>query len=296
MTNQLHEFKKLAFDDLNVISKHLELINPKICELSMANIFMWSKFDNPHIAVINENLCVQIKPENEESYFLEPIGNSKLPETIEVCLKHAKKFSRISEHFVSHFDRSKYNIFPLRAHFDYIYLTKELAELKGKKYDGKRNHIKKFQKYCPNYEFARLSPEHKKSSLEIFEKWFSAKSDTKYFTKLSYDAQRNAIEYAFLNIERLRLDGGVMIYDNKLLGFIIGSPLNKNTISMHFSYGQPDIRGIWQILLWEACNKIFRHSTHINLEQDLGIPGLRTAKLSYHPHKLEEKFEIEPKI
>ena len=32
----------------------------------------------------------------------------------------------------------------------------------------------------------------------------------------------------------------------------------------------------------------------MNLEQDLGLLGLRTAKLSYHPLRLVKKYHVEP--
>jgi hypothetical protein len=78
-------------------------------------------------------------------------------------------------------------------------------------------------------------------------------------------------------------------------GFILGSRLNPETASVHFQYGDPSLRGISQTLLWEACNKTFSSFKYINLEQDLGIPGLRKAKLSYYPLRLEKKFEITPR-
>ena len=82
--------------------------------------------------------------------------------------------------------------------------------------------------------------------------------------------------------------------DHKLMGFTIGSRVNPEMISVHFLYGDPEARGSAQAMLWEACNKTYSEFKLIDLEQDLGIPGLRTAKLSYHPLRLEEKFEVKP--
>lgn len=45
-------------------------------------------------------------------------------------------------------------------------------------------------------------------------------------------------------------------------------------------------------MLWEACRNTFSEFEFVNLEQDLGLPGLRKIKNSYHPIRLEEKFEI----
>ena len=97
---------------------------------------------------------------------------------------------------------------------------------------------------------------------------------------------------AFANFRTLGLTGGALLIDQAMKGFVLGSALNAETASIHFMYGDPSLQGTSQILLWEACNKTFSKFAYVNLEQDLGIPGLRKAKLSYSPHKLEKKFEI----
>ncbi|MCX5751324.1 MAG: phosphatidylglycerol lysyltransferase domain-containing protein [Candidatus Saganbacteria bacterium] len=286
--------KKLEIDDQKLFQKAADSYNPKICELAFANLIVWQNFDRPEYTFINNNLCVLINPLNESPFFLEPLGKNKLKETIETCFNHCNKLSRLSEDFLFQLDQEKYKINCLRSHSDYVYETKALAELKGKKFDGKRNHIKRFQKQFPDYEFIPLKAEHKDAALELFAEWFKVRQESRFFPKLAEVAQKKALDNAFANFDHLLLKGCALLINKKLKGFIIGSRLNTETYSLHFQYTDPQLHGISQALLWEACNKTFQDSKYVNLEQDLGIPGLRTAKLSYHPHHLERKFEISP--
>ncbi|NQT29522.1 MAG: DUF2156 domain-containing protein [Candidatus Saganbacteria bacterium] len=286
------EFKSLEIEDLGSIKKYF---GPQsVCELCPANLIIWKNFDHPKITLINNNLCILASPPNEPSFFLEPLGNHKIVETVDLCLKDSGKISRVSEGFLSKLPKDKYHLSCLRDQFDYVYLTKILAELKGKKYDGKRNHIKKFKIRHPNYEFRPLKEDQKNEALALFETWFSMRKHSRFFPKLAYSSQKEAVETAFVNFRELGLRGGALFVDNAMKGFVLGSALNNNTASIHFMYGYPSLQGTSQVLLWEACNKTFSDFTYLNLEQDLGIPGLRKAKLSYYPHKLEKKFEINP--
>jgi len=293
MIPEYPKLKSLELEDLKNLGKHLEL-NPKaVCEFSPTNLFIWKDFDRPRLTLINGNLCIKISPPNEPPYFLEPIGNNKLPETAKTCLSETGKISRVSESFLSLIPQESLKIKCLRDHFDYIYSTKELAELKGKKFDGKRNHIKKFQSRFPEYKFIPLEPEMKRAAMDLFEKWYKARKQTRYFPKFAHESQKKALEESFKYFNELRLVGGSLFVGKALKGFSIGSELNRETVSVHLQYGDPSTQGTSQVILWEACKKIYSKYTLINLEQDLGIPGLRKSKLSYHPYKLERKFEIE---
>jgi hypothetical protein len=288
------DFKPLEFKDHDLILENLNSSERNICELCPGNFYIWKDFDHTRLTLINQNLCVLISPANEPPYFLEPLGRHKIKETIDICLKHSRRISRASEDFLSKFPREYYQIFPLRDQFDYIFGRETLAELKGKKFDGKRNHIKKFQRRFPQYGFIPLDESLKTKALVLFEKWFSIRKQTKYFIKLDYEAQKEALLLAFSNYDKLNLLGSAILIDRSVKGFILGSTLNRETIAVHFLYSDTDLPGISQTLLWEACNKTFNNYNYINLEQDLGITGLRAAKLSYHPLRLEEKFEINP--
>lgn len=284
--------KPISQDDIKYIQAALVASNPEICELSISNLIIWQEFDRPQITQINGNLCILINPLNESPYFLQPIGSQKLLATIEDCMQYTGKISRASENFTHQLPKGKYSLTCLRGHFDYIYLKDDLSELKGKKYDGKRNQINKFKKIFPAYKFVKLKPEILNEALALFDQWFKIREESRYFPKMAYAAQQNALKKAFQYFKELSLIGGAMYAGSALAGFIIGSTLNHDTVSVHFAYTQPDLPGISQVLLNEASMNIYNGYKYINLEQDLGIPGLRQAKLSYHPIKLVRKFEV----
>ena len=292
MIPEFPNFIPLEIAQRDEIAEHLRLTPRDTCELAIGNLFIWREFDRPQVTLINNNVCVLIAPPNEPPYFLEPFGALRLKETVDVCLKRAGRISRASEMFVALLPPGAYKTEPLRNHFDYIYETAVLAGLKGKKFDGKRNHLKKFQRRNPDCEYLPLASDHKTEALALFERWFAAREESKYFPRLAYTSQKSAVTAAFDNYEELKLIGGALLLDKKLLGFTLGSPVKPEMISVHFMYGDPAAAGSAQTLLWEACNKTYAAYKYADLEQDLGIPGLRTMKLSYQPLKLEKKFEI----
>ncbi|MFA4843899.1 MAG: phosphatidylglycerol lysyltransferase domain-containing protein [Candidatus Margulisiibacteriota bacterium] len=289
------EFKRLTQNDRLWVAKHLKHLPRHVCELTLGNLFIWEEFDRPQATCLNGNICLLITPPVEPPYFLEPLGREKLVETITTCLERGFRVSRISEDCAALLPSEKFELAELRSQFDYIYLRSDLAGLKGKKYDGKRNHIKRFRARHPEYIFEPLQRSDKASTLALFEQWFKLREESKFFPRLAYVSQKTAINNAFKWFQELHLFGCALRLEGKLLGFTLASELNPEMVSLHFMYGDPAYPGISQVMLWEAANKCYSGYKFLNLEQDLGIPGLRSAKLSWQPVKLEKKFEVKLK-
>jgi len=287
-------FRNFETKDIELLTTVIKEAQPQICEFNVANLLIWKDFDRPQLTSINNNPCILINSINEEPFFLSPLGDQNFKETIDVCLKHTNKISRIPENIIEQLPIGRYKIKCLRAQFDYTYSTKDFVDFSGRKYDGKRNHIKNFHKKHPIFQFRDLSASDKIVALELFEKWFKSRKDTQYFQKLAYNAQKKALTKIFELYNELKVIGGAIFIEDKLSGFIMGTRLNTSTISAHFQYALPDIQGIYPALLQEACKNTFTQFEKINLEQDLGIVGLRKSKLSYYPEKIIKKFEITP--
>jgi len=289
MLSEFPKFKKFEHEDLKYLKDQ-----HNICEFAPTNLIIWREFDKPQLTKINGNTCILITPPNEPPFFYQPLGTNKLTETLQTCLEHTGKVSRVTEDFIKLLPPKAFRTSCLRSQFDYIYETKTLAELKGKKFDGKRNHLKNFLRRHPDYGYVPITPDLKKGCLDLFETWFAQRKESRYFPRMAYDSQKAAITQAFKYYDELKFVGGALLIDQKVEGFMMASPINSEMLSVHFQYGQPAIRGIFQALIWEASNKTFNNFKYLNLEQDLGIPGLRKAKLSYNPLRLEKKYEITP--
>lgn len=289
MKPQYPFFKLLTIDDLDLVNSYLRKAHRAICELSLTNIMMWRKFIS--YTIINDNLCLKESTLNGNSYFYEPLGDHRITETLDICLKNSDRVFCVSGDFVSKIKGDRYKIISLRDESDYIYSTSQIAWLKGRRFDGKRNHINKFLTKYPNHDIAALSGKHARDVMALFDVW-SEGANSRNVT-ISRFFQRFVLKDCFKYFSEYGLSGLALFHEQNCIAFIVGSCLAKDIITVPFFYSHPDYPGASQYLLSKACLGVFSSFKYINLEQDMGIAGLRKSKLSYYPVKLEEKFQIE---
>jgi len=104
-----------------------------------------------------------------------------------------------------------------------------------------------------------------------------------------------AVRLALQHFAELELAGGLILMDWRVEAFTLGELLNRDTAVVHIEKANPDIRGLYALINQQFCEQAWAATPFLNREQDLGEPGLRTAKLSYHPHRLVEKFRVKLK-
>ncbi len=296
MVPEYPSLEPLRDEHREFLAEHLDLKTRTICDLVLANLYLWIECEEPSLTLIHGNLCILIEPHSEAPYFLEPLGQERLAETADLCLQHAGKISRVSESFLDFLPPGQFQILPLRDHFDYVFEVQSLAELKGKKYDGKRNQIKKFKRNHPDHQFLPLRKDHLLQALDLFDRWASGREkgneNGAAETPANVVCQRHAIQKAFEDFDVLNLMGGAIFVESRMEGFMIASSGGHDIATAHLQYANSDMAGIYQVLLSETCRQILPAFNLVNLEEDLGIPGLRKTKLSNQPIRLEKKFLI----
>jgi hypothetical protein len=284
---QFPEFKLIDLADRDLFEETISRHPSEACEVHFASLYLWRHFEHSKVTVINGNLCVLCEPPSEPAYFLQPIGEKDMEGTIRTCLSFAPRLSRVDESFALRHG----GVFRCeldRDNFDYVYLAEELAELRGKKFDGKRNRIRKFEK-CNAYEYARLSPDHLPGCREVLTKWLEAKAGSDGFIG---NVWRSVVEEGLAHFDELGLRGGVFKVDGRLAAFSLGTRLTPETAVIPIEIVDAGYEGLSQLVNREFVRREWIDCRFINREQDNGIPGLRRAKSSYQPHHFVKKYNI----
>jgi hypothetical protein len=162
------------------------------------------------------------------------------------------------------------------ADADYLYLSRKLVELKGKKLIKKRNLISQFRTLHPDSLCRNLGPADAAECRGLAVEW-SRHRDSSAADELL------ALDRALASFEELDLSGVGIFIGGRMAAFSIYSRQNSNTVSVHFEKFDPAVKGASQVVNWETARVLTDRFPYINREQDLGIEGLRMAKMSYSP-------------
>ncbi len=282
------DFKPVGLEDRELIKGHLDGSHPGTCELNFANIFIWRKSEHPRYTILDGHLCILLEPDFEPSYFLPPSGDTKLVETVRTCLSLAPRLSRVPEEFVLKLGGA-FSVAEDPDNFDYVYRTEDLALLMGKKFDGKRNRIRKFESNFKN-SYETLDDRHIDDCRSLLESWFLEKGNSEPYLK----AEKEAIHEALTFHDPLGLKGGVAIVEGRVEAFSIGMRLTDDTAVVQIEIANSAIVGLAQWINREFVRREWSGFRFINREQDLGYPGLKRAKQSYQPCRLVKKYNVFP--
>jgi hypothetical protein len=296
MLPQFPQFKSLEIHDREFIHDALWSYQPHTSELTFTNLFVWRTHYGFHWSMHKDCLILLSQAHEDDVYLLPPIGHaSRLDVTIEVLEWLKKKYGqarieRADKRLLTELDPEKESVRvePQRDHFDYVYKSKHLIELAGNIYHSKRNHINKFLKsYSFSYE--KMSEKHLHPCMELIEQWCGVHRCEEDLNLLG---EWEAIGDLLAHFEELKVQAGVVLIDNKVEAFTFGESLNTNTAVVHFEKANPAINGLYSVINQKFAEENWSNTEYINRQQDLGQPGLRKAKLSYHPETLVEKYTI----
>ena len=285
---EFSEFKPLELEDKEWVDGILRRFPPETCEMTFANMFIWRNVERPFWTMIDGTLCVLCRPDSEPPYFLPPAGPGDPRKTAAACFDIVPRLSRVPESLAGRLS-ADFAVLPDRDNADYVYRTCDLAELNGKKFDGKRNRIRKFTK---NHVFsaADLDSTRLSDCRRLLDVWAAEKAGSSEF-----EVQKSVIGEAIDHFVDLDLCGCAVLVGGRVEAFSIGGELSADTAVVHIEIGNPAFEGLPQLINRECARRAWTDYAWINREQDAGHPGLRKAKLSYRPHHLITKYNITPR-
>lgn len=293
------EFNDISINDRKKAIKYLDSTEYLSCENTFGNHFLWGaeKFD-VKIGYVEEFFTAIYSANNRDwqKSFLFPTGKGDLKKAIEKLLEYCQTIdiklnlhnaskSQIEE--VERLFPGKFEFFSDRDTFDYIYNIEDLTNLSGKKYHGKRNHIKRFKDL--NWSFEEITKDNIEECKKMNCDWcrtHGCQDDP------DLKAEQSVISRAFEYFDELQLFGGLLRVDGKVVAFTIAERLNEDVVVVHIEKAFADIQGAYPTINNEFITNLCQSFKYANREEDLGIEGLRKAKLSYKPVIILEKYEV----
>ncbi len=278
------ECDEITFDDKKQFSILQKQYPPRTSELTFTNLYSWRQPNFHQVCRFKDHLLVSYVKDKRRFY--QPIGPSPhliIKEVLKICPDTS--FERVESSVAAKL-KGDFVLEPQREHFDYVYKVADLIELPGQDFAVKRNFVKRASKLSPIVE--EISETNIQECIQVQKRWLKFRNHFGDKTLISEDiAVRTALE----QFKELGIFGIAIRVKGDIHAFALGEELNPETIVEHFEKADSDITGIYQFLLNEFA-KTFPNYKYLNREQDLGIPGIMKAKMSYKPDHLVEKFRI----
>jgi len=296
------EFKKIEVNSILEMLPFYAMRHNMTCDSVFLESYVWKDYYNVRYAIWenkallwlmeNEGRCFSAMPlcrEEDlpgafaaiEEYFNEELG---YPLVINLADEYAVKYLNLPE--------DRYLVEEQVDSRDYLYNGDAMRSLAGKKLHKKKNRVNAFKReYEGRYEYRRLCCSDSHDVWVFLDRWRQQKGEEveehlDYEVKGIHDILKNCSEFSIHM-------GGVYI-DGQMEAFTIGSynPVEHMAV-IHIEKANPEINGLYQFINQQFLIEEFPEAEWVNREDDMGLEGLRKAKMTYYPADYARKYLVE---
>ena len=280
-------FHKLTLSDREAVQAVTLNAGRRNCNYTFANLVGWQFWYYTEVCVLNDAVVFRYTFEGDRAYMV-CTAKAISKELLDALLDYSQEKLTIigledeqATQLLTSNCQLLTKIEPVRNQYDYIYRRTDLAVLQGGHLQAKRNHVHRFRTAHPDFEYRPLTPELFDECRRLTEIWQEEKdaSDT-------IDAEKHVMETIFSNWDALGMIGGSIFVDGKMVAFTYGAAVTNDTIDICVEKADRRIEGAFAIINQQFAEHLPEQFVYLNREEDMGIPGLRQAKLSYHPEIL----------
>jgi hypothetical protein len=288
-------------EDYEKLKGYFKLRKPVTCENVITDSYIWKNYYNTKY-YINEYGLVWIYRIKNQVFSSVPLCTDEnmvasfyeMKEYFNSVLGVKLKLYLVDEHTknILNLPKDKFLVEEERDYFDYLYNAKELMALSGKKYHKKKNHVNGFLKEYENRYRVKIADKSDVESIkEFLIKWHNKRNIIDEYNRDDYELK--GIFYVLEHCDMLKYKMLLVYVDDVIEGFTLGTYLREEkTAYIHVEKANPDIRGLYAFINREFLKNCFSEAEYVNREDDMGLEGLRKAKLSYNPIELIKKYTI----
>jgi hypothetical protein len=261
------------------------------CNYTFANLVGWKFLFGTEVCVLEKAVVLRYTFDGQRAYMVCTSEALSL-ELIEALFDDSNgnlTLIGLEDSQVAQYSLFSISSEPFRDQYDYIYRRTDLATLHGRHLDAKRNHIHRFRAEHPDFEYRPLTPESFDECRRLTEIWQEEKSQSQNGNgnkNETIDAEHRVMETIFSNWDALGMIGGSIFVDGRMVAFTYGSAVTTDTLDVCVEKADRHVEGAFAIINQQFAEHLPEQYIYLNREEDMGIPGLRQAKLSYHPEIL----------
>ena len=291
-------FRLIEKSDINKFKSYYDYSEAFGCDVNLLNAYLWRNEYNIRFALSEETLIKAYFKEDDTVWgYCMPTGKNikgALQEIINDACERGKKpyivmLTNEQRAMLEEFYPSQFTYERSPENQDYIYLTKDLVMLAGKRYHGKRNHIARFYKTYDDFRFETIDSSNKADALSVAVEWCRENS-----INPDKNEEIAAISEALEMYEEYNLQGAVLYVEDKPVAMTLGSEISDRVFDINFEKALRTYEGVYAVINNEFAKTLTKYE-FINREEDMGIEGLRKSKLSYNPVIILDRFNAELK-
>lgn len=257
------------------------------CDFTIVNLIAWGMIYENKFLIHKERLVIF---NSRFNYIFFPIGEElsvqELRDLVLLFKEYYPKAEMIhipqeyltaNPSFADHFE-----IREDRDWADYVYSNEDMVTLSGKKLGKKKNLISQFRRNFPEYHVMKITEDRLAHIMQFTNKWRREREIEDPYLNTELKAIQNTLD----NWNRLPVEGIIICHKQKIAAYSIFSQQTMDMATVHFEKFDPDKKGSAQVITWETSKYLQSRFEWLNREQDIGLSGLRQAKLSYVPVRL----------
>lgn len=290
------DFRVIQPSDIPLLQSVYHDENALGCEYNAVSAYLWSREYPLKIAEYNGSVIKAYCREDGSvwGYCLPRGGN--IAEAAEAVLLHAREQGEAAAFdYLSREERDMLErLFPDRFTYsvredarDYIYETEALANLPGKKYHAKRNHVSRFHRAYPDAVLKPVNAGTIPDALKVVRRWYRERDID--FTDYG---EYGVIQDALIGLSTYDMRGAVLYSGDTPVAMTLGCAISPLCFDVMFEKALRDFEGSYAVINQEFAKTLTSYR-YMNREEDMGLEGLRKAKHSYHPAVLYERFRAE---
>ncbi|MGI6004078.1 MAG: DUF2156 domain-containing protein [Christensenellales bacterium] len=296
----MKDFRPVTLEDKQKLDGFFKKAQYENSELCFGNMFLWADSWDIRYHIDGDILLFTGVGRNGQRFFFTPV--IKRPEIICDAVCMMQEYSRenhfpflikvvpesVKDTLLDHCSKPQvWRIEEDRDNFDYVYLSRDLIELKGSRYHAKRNHINRLT-LRHDYQFKMLTDELVQPCLENYMQWY----ERHIAGDPTLEFEKSAVFKGLEHWKELGFIGGAILINDRVEAFTLGEQLTEDMAVIHIEKANTDIQGLYPLINQQFAQYALAHLTYINREEDMGIPGLRRSKKSYYPVRMIKKYNV----